>query len=167
MDKPICFDNCPVCDSDVSKRLFGGRTGWTAMEIFIRAGLDAMETEGELKTLNASIPEQMLEIMGGAKYWATMYSTRMMEIQNQKFHHAINDLTLTVAMYVENYPFDEDHKKKHNKMVEIYSKLIGKPTTIEELMDSIDLAPEQVEKAAKQLTDILTPDNPEIEEEDK
>lgn len=50
---------------------------------------------------------------------------------------AINDLTLIVEMYMDDYPFDADHKKKHKKIVDYACLLIGKPRTIEELKQMV------------------------------
>jgi hypothetical protein len=51
--------------------------------------------------------------------------------------NTINDLTLVVDLYTDNYPFDEHHKKKHKKLSIHASKLIGKPTNEEELREFI------------------------------
>jgi hypothetical protein len=54
-----------------------------------------------------------------------------------KLKDCINDLTLSLSMWIEGYPFDEDHKEKQRRMVDYASVLIGKPRTPEELMEMI------------------------------
>lgn len=53
--------------------------------------------------------------------------------KNQKLSDVVNDLMLTVGMYIEGYPFDEHHKIKQKELNDYACRLIGKPTTINEL----------------------------------
>jgi hypothetical protein len=56
----------------------------------------------------------------------------------EELKSTINDLTLTLEMWLENYPFDEDHKEKQRKLIDRSCKQIGKPRNIEELKDMFD-----------------------------
>ena len=44
----------------------------------------------------------------------------------------INDLVLMGSFYVEGYPFDEDHKAKHRKLLE-YARKVAMLPSIEDL----------------------------------
>jgi len=61
----------------------------------------------------------------------------MTEIEDLK--SIINDLTLVVEMYIDNYPFDEDHKAKHRILVNEASFMIGKPRSIKELIKILNI----------------------------
>jgi len=55
----------------------------------------------------------------------------------ERLADVINDLTLALELWVEGYPFDEDHKEKHRKLNEYACRLIDKPVTIEELTQMV------------------------------
>lgn len=49
----------------------------------------------------------------------------------------INDLTLCLEMWTEEYPFDENHIYKQKQLIKKANKLIGKPNSIDEIADAI------------------------------
>ena len=51
----------------------------------------------------------------------------------------INDLTLSLEMWIDGYPFDDNHKEKQKMMINNACLLIGKPRTIEELKKMMEL----------------------------
>ena len=51
----------------------------------------------------------------------------------------INDLTLSLEMWLGDYPFDADHKYKQKRMIDNACVLIGKPRTIKELKEMMGL----------------------------
>jgi hypothetical protein len=65
----------------------------------------------------------------------------------------INDLTLVVEMYMSDYPFDEDHKCKQQRLVDYASQLIGKPRTIEEAAQMVGITRKK-QDAEKDDTDV-------------
>ena len=58
---------------------------------------------------------------------------------NKYLSSMINDLTLTLGLWIDGYPFDEDHIEKQKRMVDNACLLIGKPRTIEELKEMLEL----------------------------
>lgn len=56
---------------------------------------------------------------------------------NSKYASIINDLTLSLSMWIDGYPFDDDHKAKQREMIDNACVMIGKPRTIEELAEMI------------------------------
>ena len=60
---------------------------------------------------------------------------------------AINDLTLSLELWIDGYPFDEDHKAKQKMLIDRACMMIGKPRTIEELATMLDLDDRYVELA--------------------
>ena len=59
--------------------------------------------------------------------------------QNKYLSNMINDLTLSLEMWINGYPFDEDHKIKQKMMIDNACLLIGKPRDIEELKEMVGL----------------------------
>lgn len=53
--------------------------------------------------------------------------------------NTINDLTLSLSMWIEGYPFDKNHKAKQKQMIDNACVMIGKPRTTEELKKMMDL----------------------------
>ncbi len=76
----------------------------------------------------------------------------MTEIDNLK--SLINDLTLALEMWIDGYPFDEDHKAKQRMLINRASFAIGKPRNIKELIKMAKLedklSPEMLEKLKKE-----------------
>lgn len=58
---------------------------------------------------------------------------------NKYLSSMINDLTLSLGMWIDGYPFDDDHKEKQKMMINNACLLIGKPRTIEELKEMMKL----------------------------
>ena len=54
-----------------------------------------------------------------------------------KLKDTINDLTLCVEMWIDGYPFDENHIYKQKELIKGANKLIGKPNSIEEITEAI------------------------------
>ena len=52
---------------------------------------------------------------------------------NKYLSDMINDLTLSLEMWIDGYPFDNNHIIKQKIMINNACLLIGKPRTIEEL----------------------------------
>ena len=50
----------------------------------------------------------------------------------------INDLTLTLELWLDGYSFDEHHRIKQRKLIEKACRLIGKPRSMEELKDMVN-----------------------------
>ena len=46
----------------------------------------------------------------------------------------INDLWLALSMYVDGYPFDEDHREKHRELILRAQRAIGIPDDIEDYL---------------------------------
>ena len=59
----------------------------------------------------------------------------------------INDLTLSLSMWIGGYPFDEDHKCKQRDMIYRACVMIGKPNTMEELAKMCGFDEELIELA--------------------
>jgi len=57
----------------------------------------------------------------------------------EQLQNTINNLTLSLEMWLEDYPFDDDHKAKQKQMIDNACVLIGKPRTIEELKEMMGL----------------------------
>ena len=57
----------------------------------------------------------------------------------KQLQDTINDLTLSLEMWLGDYPFDDDHKSKQKRMIDNACVLIGKPRTIEELKEMMGL----------------------------
>ena len=57
----------------------------------------------------------------------------------EQLQNTINDLTLSLDMWLDDYPFDDDHKFKQKLMINHACVLIGKPRTIEELKEMMGL----------------------------
>ena len=57
----------------------------------------------------------------------------------KQLQDVINDLTLSLGMWLEGYPFDNHHKSKQKQMIDHACVLIGKPRTIEELKEMMGL----------------------------
>ena len=51
----------------------------------------------------------------------------------KELQDTINDLTLSLASWIEGYPFDGHHIFKQTIMIDHACVIIGKPRTIEEL----------------------------------
>ncbi len=66
---------------------------------------------------------------------------------NEYLSDVINDLTLALSMWIDEYPFDDDHKAKQRMMIDSACVLIGKPRTMEELAVMCGLDDEHVELA--------------------
>lgn len=49
----------------------------------------------------------------------------------------INDLWCALSLYVEGYPFDEDHKKKHLLLIRRAQIKLRIPKTLEELVSML------------------------------
>jgi hypothetical protein len=62
----------------------------------------------------------------------------MTEIDNLK--DIINDLTLALEMWIEGYPFDEDHKVKQRILINRACFAIGKPRSVAELVSMLGIA---------------------------
>ncbi|BCO09266.1 hypothetical protein GF1_16420 [Desulfolithobacter dissulfuricans] len=66
------------------------------------------------------------------------------ETVKQKLHQIhvlesiINDLTLALELWLDDYAFDEHHKIKQRKLIEKACLLIGKPRSMEELKDMVN-----------------------------
>ena len=56
---------------------------------------------------------------------------------NKHLSTMINDLTLLLDMWIDGYPFDEDHLKKQKTLVDIACFMIGKPRTVDEMKEFI------------------------------
>lgn len=54
-----------------------------------------------------------------------------------KYANMINDLTLSLSMWMNDYPFDDDHKTKQRILMDNACAMIGKPRTIEELVEMV------------------------------
>ena len=52
---------------------------------------------------------------------------------NKYLSDMINDLTLSLEMWIDGYPFDDDHREKQKMMINNACLLIGKPRTVEEM----------------------------------
>ena len=59
----------------------------------------------------------------------------------------INDLTLALSMWIDGYPFDDDHKCKQRDLIYRACVMIGKPNTMEELAKMCGLDEELIELA--------------------
>ncbi len=57
----------------------------------------------------------------------------------KQLQDTINDLTLSLAMWLDEYPFDDNHKAKQKQMIDNACVLIGKPRTIDELKEMMGL----------------------------
>lgn len=66
----------------------------------------------------------------------------------------INDLTLSLSMWIDGYPFDEDHRYKQRDMIYRACVMIGKPNTIEELTKMCGLDEELIEIARQHDTEM-------------
>lgn len=49
----------------------------------------------------------------------------------------INDLWCALALYVEGYPFDENHREKHLILIQRAQIRLGIPETLEELVEML------------------------------
>jgi len=58
---------------------------------------------------------------------------------NKYLSDIVNDLTLSLEMWIDGYPFDENHKTKQKKLINNACLLIGKPRNIEELKEMMEL----------------------------
>ena len=74
--------------------------------------------------------------------WA-LVKMELKRLRNQdhvkQLQDTINDLTLSLEMWLGDYPFDDDHKYKQKQMINNACVLIGKPRTIEELKEMMGL----------------------------
>ena len=68
--------------------------------------------------------------------------------KNKHLASIINDLTLSLEMWIEGYPFDDNHKVKQLRLINEACVLIGKPRTIEELKTMVY----SIKDAQEQLT---------------
>lgn len=57
----------------------------------------------------------------------------------EELKNIINDLTLALELWIDGYPFDEDHKKKHRILINRACLLIGKPRSIAELKKMLNI----------------------------
>ena len=57
----------------------------------------------------------------------------------KQLQDTINNLTLSLEMWLDDYPFDDDHKIKQKRMIDNACVLIGKPRTIKELKEMMGL----------------------------
>ena len=69
--------------------------------------------------------------------------------QNKYLSDIINDLTLSLEMWIDGYPFDDDHICKQRDMIDNACLLIGKPRNMEELVEMSGLGDEYLEIARK------------------
>jgi hypothetical protein len=69
----------------------------------------------------------------------TPYETKENNEYVERLKDTINDLTLSLSMWIGGYPFDEDHKTKQLIMIDNDCLLIGKPRTIEELKEMMKI----------------------------
>lgn len=55
--------------------------------------------------------------------------------ETEKLKSIINDLTLALEMWIDGYPFDDDHKHKQKILINEACVAIGKPRSIKELIE--------------------------------
>lgn len=52
----------------------------------------------------------------------------------EQLKNIINDLTLSLEMWIEGYHFDENHISKQKNLIKRANNLIGKPNSIEDIL---------------------------------
>ena len=69
------------------------------------------------------------------------------KVHNKYLTSVINDLTLSLEMWIDGYSFDEDHICKQRQLIDNSCRLIGKPRSMEELVIMSGLGDEYLELA--------------------
>jgi len=75
------------------------------------------------------------------------------KIHDEYLSDMINDLTQSLSMWIDGYPFDDDHCCKQRTMIDNACLLIGKPRTMEELATMSGFDDELIELAKQQDAD--------------
>ena len=66
---------------------------------------------------------------------------------NKQLSDMINDLTLVMGLWLDGYHFDDDDIVKYRALLSRACALIGKPQTMVELVQMLDLGDECLERA--------------------